>query len=418
MSAIDSTHGRNFMTELVGSGALHAAVHRHSMLSSEGLQERLFSALFSGLVYPQIWEDPEVDLAALNLGSSSRVVTIASGGCNVLSYLTASPARIDAIDLNPAHVALCRLKLAAAKHLPDHRTFHRFFGEAEDRANVAVYDGTLRPHLDDGSRAYWEKRDLSGLRRIEMFARNFYRYGLLGRFIGAAHLLARLHGVRVADILRCTTLDEQRAFFENRLSPIFDGRIVKWIMRNPASLYGLGIPPAQYVSLADGRPMHEVVRERLRKLACDFPVAQNYFAQQAFGRSYGGSAALPPYLLPEHFRTLNACADRVRVHGVNLIDFLAGLDSMSVDRYVLLDAQDWMTDQQLTSLWVEITRTAAPSARVIFRTAAEKSLLPGRIPNELLARWTYHEAKSARLGKADRSSIYGGFHLYSLEAAA
>ena len=43
----------------------------------------------------------------------------------------------------------------------------------------------------------------------------------------------------------------------------------------------------------------------------------------------------------------------------------------SFDRYVLLDAQDWMSDAELTELWGEITRTARPGARVIFRTAAE-----------------------------------------------
>ena len=44
---------------------LAAAVHRNSALSSEGALERLFTFLFSGLVYPQIWEDPVVDMDAL-----------------------------------------------------------------------------------------------------------------------------------------------------------------------------------------------------------------------------------------------------------------------------------------------------------------------------------------------------------------
>ena len=82
--------------------------------------ERVFTLAFRGLVYPQIWEDPEVDLRALALTPSSRLITITSGGCNVLSYLTAAPGEIVAVDLNRAHVALTRLKLAAARHLPDY----------------------------------------------------------------------------------------------------------------------------------------------------------------------------------------------------------------------------------------------------------------------------------------------------------
>jgi len=72
------------------SGAMiGAAVCRNRLLSAEGLRERLFTLAFSNLVYPQIWEDPAVDLEALALDGDSRVITIASGGCNVLNYLTA-----------------------------------------------------------------------------------------------------------------------------------------------------------------------------------------------------------------------------------------------------------------------------------------------------------------------------------------
>ncbi|TIU28684.1 MAG: DUF3419 family protein, partial [Mesorhizobium sp.] len=63
------------------------AVYQNRALSMEGISERLFAFLFSGLVYPQIWEDPDVDMDAMQLGAGHRVVTIASGGCNILAYL-------------------------------------------------------------------------------------------------------------------------------------------------------------------------------------------------------------------------------------------------------------------------------------------------------------------------------------------
>jgi S-adenosylmethionine-diacylglycerol 3-amino-3-carboxypropyl transferase len=51
---------------------------------------------------------------------------------------------------------------------------------------------------------------------------------------------------------------------------------------------------------------------------------------------------------------------------------------------------------------------------VIFRTAADERLLPGRVPAHLLDAWRYDHARSRELGKKDRSSIYGAFHLYRL----
>ena len=80
------------------------AVHENRALKLGGLSERAFARLFSGLVYPQIWEDPVCDMVALGLKSDDHIVCIASGGCNVMSYLTAAPASITAVDLSPWHV--------------------------------------------------------------------------------------------------------------------------------------------------------------------------------------------------------------------------------------------------------------------------------------------------------------------------
>jgi S-adenosylmethionine-diacylglycerol 3-amino-3-carboxypropyl transferase len=398
---------------------LKKAVRRNRALSREGLLERLFERLFRGLVYTQIWEDPEIDLEALALGPDCHVVAIASGGCNVLSYLTAAPARITAVDLSRAHVALSRLKLVAATRLPSWQAFYGFFGTADDPANVAAYHRLIAPHLDPQSRAYWEGRGLQhlGRRRISIFARNVYRHGVLGRFIGIAHAAARVYGVDLRDLLSARSLEEQRRFFETVLAPLFDKPAVRWATANRLSLYGLGIPPAQYEALAGGRDMGAVLRSRVERLTCGFSLDDNYFTWQAFGRRYSRDAQgpLPPYLRRDQFDAVRARVDRVEVLNRSVTEYLAGCPDASRDRYVLLDAQDWMTDAQLTALWAEITRTARPGARVIFRTAAEPSLLPGRVDPALLARWRYEEALSRALTGRDRSAIYGGFHLYVFE---
>src|SRR5579863_10727110 len=77
--------------------------------------DRLYALWFRRLVYTQIWEDPVADLAALRLSVGSTIVTISSGGCNALSYLTARPAQIFAVDLNEAHLSLLKLKLAGLR---------------------------------------------------------------------------------------------------------------------------------------------------------------------------------------------------------------------------------------------------------------------------------------------------------------
>ncbi len=393
---------------------LKHAVHQSKAISRQGMLERVFTLAFRGLVYPQIWEDPEVDLAALAPGPGARLLTITSGGCNVLSYLTADPAEIVAVDLNRAHVSLTRLKLAAARHLPDYETFYRFFGEAEDEENVAAYETHLRGRVDPETARHWDGRDFLGRRRISLFARGLYRRGLLGRFIGAGHLLARFYGADPRDLVAAGSVAEQKSLFDSLLAPLFDKRFVRWLTSQKMSLFGLGIPPAQYEALAGGAGMAGVLRERLERLACSFPMSENYFAWQAFARCYRADGPLPPYLVRANFPMIRARAGRVRVAQRSVTEQLAGEPAGSFDGYVLLDAQDWMTDAQLTALWREITRTARSGARVIFRTAGETTILPGRLPDDILDRWSYAEARSRELTAKDRSSAYGGFHLYEL----
>ncbi len=76
-----------------------------------------------------------------------------------------------------------------------------------------------------------------------------------------------------------------------------------------------------------------------------------------------------------------------------------------------------MTDTQLNELWSQISRTAAPDARVIFRTAAEKSVIEGRLSPDIRKQWAYLEDRSKELNARDRSAIYGGFHIYQRASA-
>ncbi len=380
------------------------------------LGDRLFAKVFSNLVYAQIWEDPVADLNALGLSQSDRLVTIASGGCNVMSYLTAKPAQIVAVDLNAHHLALLRLRLAAVAHLPDHLAFMRLIGHADEQANLALYRDCLRPWLDARDRHYWGAATRLRPGRAGMLSRGLTRHGVLGRFIGLTHAVARLHGVRLAELAEQPDLEAQRRFYETRIDPIFDSALFRLLAARPTTLFGLGIPPAQARLLAAGPEgsLVAVLRGRVRRLACEHRLQENYFAMQAFTRSYRGCDPdhLPPYLQERHYETVRGAAARVTLVHDSVTEVLAREPSASLDAYVLLDAQDWMTESQRSALWRQITRTAKPGARVLFRTAG----IDASVPAGAVDRWRYDEAASVRALREDRSAIYGGCHLFRLVA--
>ena len=381
---------------------------------SNPLLDWTFRRIFRGLVYNQVWEDPLVDLQALALSGDHRVVMIGSAGCNALAYLSADVKRVDAVDINQAHRALFMLKRTALERLPDRAALFRLLGSAQDAGNVATYDSLLVPHLPESARAYWSGRTLSG-RRIGMFRSGFYRHGALARFVGLFHKLARLRGCLPDRMVRATSLADQGSLFRSEILPALRTRFAAALSRNQVSLFALGIPPAQYQRLREGADdnLTGVLLARIERLACAFPISENPFAWQAFARCYGPAdgKAIPMYLEPQVYDAIQPRAGRVHLHAMSVTDYLATQEANSVHRFVLLDAQDWMSLSDVAALWKEIGRTAhAEDARVLFRTAGLLNPFQ-QLPQELRRGWRLRDDLTPAMTASDRTALYHGVHL-------
>jgi S-adenosylmethionine-diacylglycerol 3-amino-3-carboxypropyl transferase len=400
------------------SQLLKTAVHQERLMSREGLLQRLFSHWFNGWVYNQIWEDPRVDLQALELTDDSQILTIASGGCNILNYLIEKPKRVVAVDLNPYHMYFTRLKLAALEHLPNHESFYQFFGYANKKDNLELYQRYISAHLDEETRHFWEKSWWPKPARIHYFSKDVYRYARFGYFIRFLHQIAKMAGSHPERLLQAKTPKELEEIFHQQSEPFFNSWVVKTIGHLPFSVFSLGIPPQQYNAMREqsNGNMLKLYRDRIHHLAGNFPIQENYFAWQAFARHYDHEKrqAIPDYLRQEHYETLKANLHRVETHITSLIDFLEAQPRYSLDRFVFLDAQDWMKDAVLTRLWQAVAQVGRPGSRIIFRTASDKSPIETALPSELRARFVYEKERSFKLYQQDRSAIYGGFHLYHM----
>jgi len=376
--------------------------------------DRIIAFWLRRLVYTQIWEDPQADLAALQLPLGSTIVTISSGGCNALSYLTAQPAQVYAVDLNEAHLALLKLKLAGIQAFSTYSDFWQFFGEAASPANAQLYRARLRPRLDAQARAYWDKRNIIGRPRYAYFTNGFYRHGMLGRFIGLAHLVARLAGVDLDALLAGKFDAPERVEALARLDRLFHSRPVRLLTRTPALLLSLGMPPQQRALLGGGAPLNEVLYRRLLRLIDGHPSDDNYFAWQALQRRYRGPGdrCLPPYLQRSNFARMRNDAGLIIPVHADLRAFLESLPAREVDAVVLLDSQDWMALDDIRALWDAIDRTGSDQVRVIFRTAGTQSPLDRKELAPLREIWRRDDESSEIGYELDMSGIYGGFHCY------
>ena len=404
---------------------LQTAVQTESLSSSQGVLQKMFAVWFDAFVYNQIWEDPRVDVQALQLDENSRVLTISSGGCNALNYLLENPESVTAVDLNRHHIYLLNLKLAALKHLPDHESFFAFFGTGRGPNTGADYLRYIAPHLDRETRRFWESNTFLGSviygDRITFFRdAGLYDHSRNGYFLRFFHWLSHRLGCRPEEILKAKTMDEQATTYSKQIDPFFNSALIKFVGKLPVTMFGLGIPPQQYEELKQdlehGRTVIDIYRDRVRRLACDFPIDDNYFAWQAFARKYDTNhrRAIPDYLKEEHFETLVERANRVVTVVGSATDEITNNPRGTFNRFVFLDAQDWMDAATMTELWSAIAEKAEPGSRIIFRTAGAASPIETNLPEELSKRFVYEKELSQNLFKQDRASIYGGFHLYQM----
>ncbi|MEP7074940.1 MAG: BtaA family protein [Acidobacteriota bacterium] len=403
--------------QLVLDGVLNKPVS-----TKQGILQKLFAVWFDAFVYNQIWEDPRVDLEALELDGNSRVLTISSGGCNALNYLVQTPESVTAVDLNRHHIFLLNLKIAALKGLDSHTDFFAFFGHGKSGRAWELYEKKIAQHLDSRSRTFWESGTIFSHNRMSFFEKaGLYEHSRNGYFLRFFHRLARLFGCRPDELLKAKTLEEQQQLYTKYIDRFFDSFLVKILGKLPVTMFGLGIPPQQYdelkQDLTSEKNIIAIYRERVKRLACDFPINENYFAWQAFARKYDVEkrVAIPDYLKEENFETLKNNSPWLRSKIGSVTDEIKNGPYGAFNRFVFLDAQDWMDEAAITDLWTAIAENAEAGSRIIFRTASSFSPVETKLSAELREKFTYEEELSRELFKRDRASIYGGFHLYILK---
>jgi S-adenosylmethionine-diacylglycerol 3-amino-3-carboxypropyl transferase len=390
------------------------AVKQTDASKKQGVLQKLFAVWFDAFVYNQIWEDPRVDLQALKLDENSRVLTISSGGCNALNYLLENPQSVTAVDLNRHHIFLLNLKIAALKFLPAYEDFFAFFGFGKSEKTDEIYEKFIAPNLDDATKTFWNKK-------IKIFNNGgLYEHSRNGYFLRFFHKFSRLLGCKPDEVLKAKTPAEQAELYEKYIAPFFDSFVIKTIGKMPVTMFGLGIPPQQYdelkKDLADGGSIIDVYKERTKRLAVGFPIADNYFAWQAFARKYDTESrqAVPEYLKAENYETLKRNAGKIRAKIGSVTEEIKNQPHNTFNRFVFLDAQDWMNAEMMTELWSAIAEKGKSGSRIIFRTAGVTSPIETNLPPDLREKFVYEKDLSKELFKQDRASIYGGFHLYIL----
>ena len=355
------------------------------------------AALGERISYAQVWEDPAVLLAALEVVPGERVLSICSAGDNAFA-LAAAGARVTAIDLSAPQLAMAELKLTAAVHL-DLDRYRSFLGLDEMGQRVHLYHG-LRAHLSERARSWWDAHEAE------------IRIGLLGcgrfeRYLKAfrTRALPLVHGRRTVDaLLQPKTLEAQREFFEKRWDT-WRWRALFRVFFSRFLMVRAGRSRAQFAHV-DG-PVSVAFLGRAQHVLTDIPIASNPFVQWMMSGTYADLEHAHPYLSAAGHQALREAADRIEFVHTDLVSHLSAQGPGTYQAHNLSNVPEYLSEAEHSALLEAIIGASSPGARLAYWNL----LVPRSRPDSLADRLEPHPAKAAALLRGDRAFVYGGFQL-------
>jgi S-adenosylmethionine-diacylglycerol 3-amino-3-carboxypropyl transferase len=358
------------------------------------------------LVFTLSWEDPTLDRTAFGGTSGLSIATVASGGCNTLTFLLDAPARVFAFDYNPTQIFVLELKVAAFRRL-DHPEILELFGVRPSARRQSLLDA-VAADLSGAARAFWTAQPwliedgLLGGGRYERFISKFR--GLL-RVVQGRRRMAALFDERDAD---------GRARFYEQEWNRWPWRMLFKAFFNKTILARRGLSP-DYFTFDDGsRSFAESFSNRAARAMRDLSVRDNPFlARYLLGR-YLDEDHLPEYLQARNLEVIKTRLDALEMRVGDVRTVLDGMPERSLDGLCLSNVFELMSEDETARVLVKVARVLRPRGRLTIRNL----MVPRAAPPALADRLAFEPDLSRGLHDSDRSFVYRSFQVYTRTEAA
>ncbi|EDM77846.1 hypothetical protein PPSIR1_01427 [Plesiocystis pacifica SIR-1] len=371
------------------------------------LRDWTFEKFFrSAYVYNILFEDTEVDETILGVDEDSSVLAISGAGCGVANHISRHATRVDAVDINPHHLALTALKSAGAQHLDSWSEFYTLFGHGHHPdAEKIVRD--LSQELPKWMQAFWRVR-------WRMFNKSMVRSGMTAQMLT---LFRKLTGID-ANWLRARigeTREQRVQAVEWAFKEIRRRRWVLAGLESPIQLIALGVNYEQRDKMLAEESVMEMVdffENHMKRLA-DTDLERNWYAWYAAAGHFNHDLddSVPPYLRRDHFERSRESGTQMRYHNKNIFDLLGNAGPDTWTHYTLCDAVDWMPGAVQQELFREIFRTARSGAKVLYRSVEDRSLME---LHGLEDRFIMDREQSDWASASDRSKQYRRVNVYTV----
>ena len=349
--------------------------------------------------YSLCWEDQDVLIQALNIGSSDDVLSITSGGCNTLALLLQRPHSITAIDNNPSQNYLLELKVAAIRVLT-YQDVLAFLGFKKSRNRVEQFQ-KIKMFLSSDALAWWETR-------LDLVNRGIVHVGKFEDYLGLFRrmILPLIHSKKtVKNVFTLDSCEDQNKFWDtewNNRRMRFLGRI--FFSQPVMSRLGRGKERFAYSDVHD---IGKYYIEKSKRVFVDIPTKNNYLLDYMLTGTYSSEATMPTYLREENFNILKSELHKLKIVTMDLGKFLTRAADNSFSKFNLSDVFEAMSVEQTDSVFKELVRVGRGNAIVVFWD----NLVHRKHPISLNAVLATDFEKAKKLAATDRAFLYSNFTL-------
>ena len=336
-------------------------------------------------------EDGATELAALNIQPSDHVLCLTASGARPLDLLLGDPARITAIDINPAQNELLRLKIAAFRALDDDALL-AWLGITHTHHRLQLHS-KVEARLPPTSRQFWQSRR----RAISTGIWHSGRWERVLRLGAAGTRMIR--GRHINALFDAATLQEQARIWRDHFDDAIWHSAVRLLSRRWFWTRIIGEPGGAF--LPDAAASEARLTGLFRRASESFFFRDSDFAALIFRGRHTANGALPLHLQPQNIPVIRDCLDRIHIAEAGLADLgTSGLGQF--DAFSLSDFGSYCSGEAYDACWRGILASSHPGARFCERIFMN----PVRPGPAVAPHINIDEARSAALTRADRAIIY------------
>ncbi|MBM3311543.1 MAG: DUF3419 family protein [Candidatus Aminicenantes bacterium] len=336
-----------------------AVVHTKIGTAKEAAAPARKKKVFADILYANCWEDPRPDRLALAIGPEDTVLSITSGGCNVLTFLLDDPRRVIALDLNPHQNHLLELKMAAFRGL-SHAGVLEFVGVRESSSRRRTYE-QLRPALSQQAARFWDARERAIDRGVIHGGRYEGYMRLLRKSVVGPFGKTRL----VREFFETADSAERARLFRERWNDLWWKLLTRVMLSRRVN--SVLFDKAFFAHLDRDLSFGRHFAQKAERALVELPVQENYFLAYILLGRFASERHLPPYLREENFAPIRDRLDRVEVVTDSGEHFLSTLPDSSVSKFNFSNIFEWMSPAAYERFLRETVRVARDGARLVYR---------------------------------------------------